>query len=249
MLKSEQRYDAPMPEQAKFWNSWNPCRENEVGTVSMEQSNVIQSWLERLGKFDLNIIDVGCGAGWMCEKLTRFGQVTGTDLSDEVLERAGLRVPSAKFIAGDFMALDFSANSYDVVVSLEVLSHVANQPAFLSKIADILKKDGYLMLATQNRPALERNDIPPPAEGQVRRWINRHELQELLSGRFEVVEMFSITPQFNSGWLRRLNSRKLNSLLASVGLNAINQSIKHVQEKAWLGWTLMALARKRAVPQ
>jgi SAM-dependent methyltransferase len=247
MIKSEQRFDAPMPKQVDFWNSWNPCREKDIGTVSIEQANVVSSWFERLARTDLNIIDVGCGAGWLCEKIVRFGLVTGTDLSDEVLKRAALRVPSATFIAGDFMALDFASKSYDVAVSLEVLSHVANQAAFLRKISDILPNGGYLMLATQNRPALEKNDIPPPAQGQLRRWVDRHELLSLLSDRFEVIEMFSITPQFNSGWLRYVNSRKLRALFSAIGLNAINKFIKGGQEKTWLGWTLMALARKRSV--
>lgn len=247
MLNSEQKYDAPMPEQVRFWNSWNPCREERIGRVSMDQADIITSWLERLAKPDLNIIDVGCGTGWMCEKLTRFGHVTGTDLANEVLKRAASRIPSVKFIAGDFMALDFGSENYDVAVSLEMLSHVANQPAFLSKIADILRNDGFLMLATQNRPALEKNDIPPPAEGQLRRWLDRHELSALLGNRFEVVEMFSITPQFDSGWLSYLNSPKLRSFLGTIGLNSVNRRILSWQENAWLGWSLMALARKRSV--
>jgi 2-polyprenyl-3-methyl-5-hydroxy-6-metoxy-1,4-benzoquinol methylase len=144
------------------------------------------------------------------------------------------------------MALDFASKSYDVAISLEVLSHVANQAAFLGKIADILRNRSYLMLGTQNRPALERNDIPQPAQGQIRQWVDRHELASLLSYRFEVIEMLSITPQFDSGWLRYLNSRKLRSLLSGIGLNPINKLIKGGQERAWLGWTLMALARKRA---
>lgn len=247
MLRSEQRYvlDSPMREQVKYWNSWNARREELIGTVSLEQANVVLFWLERLGRSDLNIIDVGCGAGWMCEKLVGFGQVTGTDLSDEVLKRAALRVPSANFISGDFMVLDFASGSYDVAVSFEVLSHVANQAAFLSKISDILRNDGYLMLATQNRPALERNDMPPPPEAQIRRWLDRDELSALLGDRFDVIEMFSITPQFNAGWLRYLNSNKLRFALGAIGLNAVNRYIKVRQEKAWLGWTLMSLARKR----
>ena len=245
MLKSEQRFDAPKPMQVEFWNRWNPIRETQVETVSLEQSSVVSSWLHRLARTDLDIIDIGCGAGWMCQELTRFGRVTGTDLSDQVLERAALRVPSVKFIAGDFGALSFEPKSYDVAVSLEVLSHVADQAAFLSKIADTLRNDGLLMLATQNRPALEQNDIPPPAEGQIRRWVDRDELLALLGKRFEVIEIFSITPQFNRGWRRYLNYRRLRSLLAALGLGEINRFIKDRQEKAWLGWTLMALARKR----
>ena len=247
MIRSEQKHDAPMLEQVAFWNNWNPCRETQIDTVSIEQSVVASSWLERLSRTDLDIIDVGCGAGWMCEKLVQFGQVTGTDLSDEVLKRAATRVPSARFVAGDFMSLAFAPMSYDVAVSFEVLSHVAIQRAFLHKIADTLRNDGYLMLATQNRPALERNDIPPPAEGQIRRWLDRHELSALLNDRFEVIEMFSITPQFNSGFLRYLNSRRLHAFCAGIGFSAVNRYIRSSQEKAWLGWSLMALARKRAV--
>jgi len=38
------------------------------------------------------------------------------------------------------------------VVTLEVLSHVSDQPVYLRKIAAILKFGSYLMLATRNEP-------------------------------------------------------------------------------------------------
>ncbi|WP_311966896.1 class I SAM-dependent methyltransferase [Bradyrhizobium australiense] len=132
------------------------------------------SWLEALNRKDLRIPDVGCGAGWLCSQLTRFGQVTGTDLSDEVLARAARRVPEAHFVAGDFMSLDLRSATYDVAISLEVLAHVSDQPAFLGKIAGLLKRGGYLMLATQNKPALMRNDIPAPKKSCGAGWIVRN---------------------------------------------------------------------------
>ena len=245
MLKSEQRYDAPMSAQVDFWNQWNTdARETSIDHVSVDQANVISSWLRGLDRTDLDIIDVGCGTGWLCGKLTQFGRVTGTDLADEVVKRAAKRVPEARFVGGDFMTLDFGAETYDVVTSCEVLPHVSDQRAFISKIADLLRPGGYLMLAVQNRHALEKNDIPPPAPGQIRHWVDCYELSELLGERMEVQEMFSITPQFNRGFLRYLNSRKLHSLLSHIGLAAISRFIKVRQKKAWLGWTLMALARK-----
>lgn len=68
---------------------------------------VIDRWLTQLGRHDLDIIEVGCGAGWLCDRLTKFGRVTGTDLSHEVLARAANRWPSVNYVAGDFMQLDF----------------------------------------------------------------------------------------------------------------------------------------------
>jgi SAM-dependent methyltransferase len=233
--------------QQQFWNRWNADkRENGVGKVSLEQTDVVLSWLKQIGKRDLDIIDVGCGAGWLCPHLTEFGRVTGTDLSDEVVGRAAARFPDVNYVAGDFMALEFGQGNFDVVVSLEVLSHVADQPAFIEKISSLLRPGGYFIIGTPNKPALMRNNIPPPEPGQLRHWTDRHELGELLGTRFEVLEMRSITPVFNRGLLRIPNSYKLNHLASALKLSPVTNLVKKAQERAWLGWTLMALATKRA---
>jgi 2-polyprenyl-3-methyl-5-hydroxy-6-metoxy-1,4-benzoquinol methylase len=231
--------------QRAFWNDWNAStREKDLNEISIEQIEVIVSWLNSLQRRDLKIIEVGCGAGWLCSHLVQFGQVTATDLSDEVLARAAHRVPEARFIAGDFMTTDVGSD-YDVVISLEVLAHVADQPAFLAKIADLLKPGGHLMLASQNKPALMLNDIPAPKTGQLRRWVDRHELGELLAPRFEVKQMFAITPRFNRGPLRILNSLRLQRAADAVFVGSLLRGIKWIENRMWLGWTIMVLAEVR----
>ena len=246
MLKSSQRVDAPIVAQTSFWNSWNQERvEMSPVKVSAEEAETVLSWLRDLERRDLEILEVGCGTGWLCPRLTEFGRVTGTDLATEVLRHAAVRAPGVKFLAGDFMHLDLESEKYDVVISLEVLAHVSDQPAFLARIAELLKPNGILMLATQNRPALERNDIPPPGPGQVRKWLDRQELAALLEKEYAVERLQSITPQFNTGILRYVNSRKVNGLISRLGLAFLSRRIKKLQEDVWLGWTLMVLARKR----
>lgn len=238
--------NAPDSVQQGFWNRWNAeTREREIAKVSEEQAELVVSWLSRIGKSDLDIIDVGCGAGWLCPQLSAFGRVTGTDLSDEVLARAAIRYPEVHFVPGDFTELDFGEERFDVVVSLEVLSHVADQPAFIAKIASMLRQDGCFIIGTQNKPALMKNNIPAPEPGQLRRWVDRHELSQLLELHFEVLELCSITPQFNRGLLRIPNSYKINRLASAIRLDPIMRLIQRTQERAWLGWTLMALGRKR----
>jgi 2-polyprenyl-3-methyl-5-hydroxy-6-metoxy-1,4-benzoquinol methylase len=233
-----------------FWNEWNSStREVFLGRISREQQAVVLDWLEIMSRMqnrrDFELIDVGCGAGWLCDALTRYGRVVGTDLSDEVLARAAARVARAEFIAGDFMELDFGRERFDVAVSLEVLSHVADQPAFLAKIASLLKPGGVLMLATQNRPVLMKNNIPPPGPGQRRHWVDKHELRELLSADFEVQQLLSITPKYDRGLLRYVNSDKAHRILRKIGLGFLVNRVIRMQEGAWMGWTLMALVRKR----
>ena len=65
------------------------------------------------------------------------------------------------------MTLDLELEGFDVIVSLEVLAHVDDKRAFVSRMASLLRPGGMLMLATQNRPVLERcKHIVPKAEGQ-----------------------------------------------------------------------------------
>jgi SAM-dependent methyltransferase len=255
---------SPISLQQGFWNQWNESREKSLEEVSRRQARVICGWLDALGRKDLDIIDVGCGAGWLCWQLTQFGGVTGTDLADEVLARAQSRTPEVSFVPGDFMKLDFGLRRFDVVVTLEVLSHVADQRAFVSKLASLLRPGGHLMLATQNRLVLKHlNFIPPPAPGQLRRWVDRHELQGLLEPEFEILELFSVTPKMGRGLAirQRMGSKGLDSHgRAAVGAcngepappaadrsgrNRLRRWVTERLEAAGLGWTLMALARRR----
>src|SRR5262245_57005016 len=105
--------------QQSFWNGWNASISKEVlDNASKRQAEVICGWLEALGRRNLDIVEVGCGSGWLCPLLTRFGRVTGTDLSDQGLVRARQRAPEVTFLRGDFMDMDFAANSFDVAVTL-----------------------------------------------------------------------------------------------------------------------------------
>jgi 2-polyprenyl-3-methyl-5-hydroxy-6-metoxy-1,4-benzoquinol methylase len=178
----------------------------------------------------------------MCERLLPFGQVCGTDLADDVVQRAQQRVPRARFVAGDFMKIAFPSASFDVAVSLEVLPHVADQPAFLARIADLLRPGGVLMMATQNRPVLERwSAVGPPEPGQIRRWVDARQLRELLAARFRVEELTSLLPVGDQGVLRLVNSHKLNRLLdAALG----HARVERLKERCLLGHTLMVRARR-----
>lgn len=229
--------------QRRFWNDWNATqRETAIGDVSRDQREVVLEWLSRHGRHDLDIIDVGCGAGWLCSDLIAFGRVTATDLSDEVLERARARLPQVRFVAGDFMALDFGAEAYDVVVSLEVLSHVADGEAFLEKVAAMLKPGGVLMLATQNRAVLERQKHVSAADPhQLRRWYDEGELRRLLSARFDIKDIRRISPRADHGIGKLVAGHAARRFYRAFNL----RTLEHAIANAGFAWTLIARAEKR----
>lgn len=194
-----------------------------------------------LGRGDLRILDVGCGIGWLCERLARYGAVTGTDMTQSSLDKARARLQQVEFICGDFFEVALPEGAFDVVTSLEVLSHVADQPAFMTRIASLLKPGGLLILSTQNRPVFERwSAVPAPDPSQIRQWVDHRDLRTLLAPHFQDIEIRSVFPVGDRGLLRFVNSVKLNGILQRV---VRRDTVQRWKESAMLGGTLMAFAR------
>ena len=104
-------------------------------------------------------LDVGCGAGLLCEPLARMGaQVTGLDAAAENVavalahaEPQGLDIDYRNEAIEDFGGRDF-----DLVTSLEVLEHVDDPEAFINGLARALADDGLMIITTPNRTALSK---------------------------------------------------------------------------------------------
>jgi 2-polyprenyl-6-hydroxyphenyl methylase / 3-demethylubiquinone-9 3-methyltransferase len=104
-----------------------------------------------LGK---SALDVGCGAGLLCEPLARMGAaVTGVDAAEENVavardhaKQSGLDIV---YRAGELSAQKLG--TFDLVTSMEVIEHVTDPGAFVSGLAKHLKPDGLLIMSTPNR--------------------------------------------------------------------------------------------------
>ena len=104
-------------------------------------------------------LDIGCGAGLVCEPLARLGaDVTGVDATPENVSVAATHAEAVgldiRYMAGELGALNIG--QFDLVTCLEVVEHVADKPAFLAQVAAALKPDGLLVLSTPNRTAASR---------------------------------------------------------------------------------------------
>lgn len=236
--------DIPETEQAISWTAWHRSaqRGERLGSVSARQWQRLEQRLKGMHRHDLVIVDVGCGTGWACERLLKFGQVTGTDFSSATIEEAARRIPGARFIAGNLFTVPLAPGGFDLAVSLEVLAHVADQAAFMQRLSDLLKPGGRLFLATQNRPVLERwSAIGGPMPGTIRQWVDHVALRRLLEPHFEDIEIESVCPVGDQGLLRIVNSVKLNRLVTAI---ISGQAVERWKERMMLGHTLLAWARK-----
>ncbi|MXO91118.1 bifunctional 2-polyprenyl-6-hydroxyphenol methylase/3-demethylubiquinol 3-O-methyltransferase UbiG [Pontixanthobacter aquaemixtae] len=104
-------------------------------------------------------LDVGCGAGLLCEPLARMGaEVTGVDAAPENAQAAALHAEGSgldiRYIAGEIGQQDIGR--FDLVTCLEVIEHVADKQAFLADLAAKLAPGGLMILSTPNRTAASK---------------------------------------------------------------------------------------------
>jgi 2-polyprenyl-6-hydroxyphenyl methylase/3-demethylubiquinone-9 3-methyltransferase len=104
----------------------------------------------------LRILDIGCGGGLLSEPLARLGaSVVGADASSPNIEVAKRHAEEAG-IAVDYRATTAEAlaeagESFDLVLAMEVVEHVADLGLFVRCCAKMVKPDGLMLVATINR--------------------------------------------------------------------------------------------------
>lgn len=106
----------------------------------------------------LDLVDVGSGGGLLTEPMARLGaNATGIDATRRNVEvarihaeQSGVEVTYLPCAAEDLVA---AGKTYDVVLAMEIIEHVADVDAFLAALSRLLKPNGLLFMATMSRTA------------------------------------------------------------------------------------------------
>ena len=177
----------------------------------IEERSKFLSLLQQENKCSL--LEIGAGPGRDSKFFQDNGfQVVCIDLSPEMVKLCKQKGLNARVM--DMTDLQFSANSFDVVYSLNSLLHLTRTefPSVLRKISDIMKPSGLFYLGIyggKDFEGIRESDNYTPK--RFFSFYSDDQLQEVVTTVFDMLSFQNIimdseeTPHFNSLILRKRN--------------------------------------------
>jgi SAM-dependent methyltransferase len=142
---------------------------------------------------DAVVLEAGCGEGYGADLLTSVARrVVALDYDALTVAHVAARYPTVAALRGNLVGLPIASESLDVVVNLQVIEHLWDQPGFLAECARVLRPGGALLVSTPNRITFSPGRDTPLNPFHTRE-LNAAELDELLRGAgFAEVEMLGL---------------------------------------------------------
>ena len=151
----------------------------------------------------LSLLDIGCGGGLLSEPMARLGfAVTGADASEKNIGTARVHAVQSgvpvDYRAVTAQTLAAEARTFDVVLNMEVVEHVADVGAYLSACARLVKPGGITIVATLNNT-----------------------LKSLALAKFAAEYVLGWMPRGTHDWNRFIPPARLQKELEEAGLTVL----------------------------
>jgi len=148
------------------------------------------------------VLDVGCGIGYGACFLAQHAQqeFVAIDVSKEAITMGVCHYfhPNLSYVVMSAEYLALRSESFDVVISFEVIEHLQNYRNYLSEIHRVLTHDGIFIASTPNRNWWDREiGVRRPSSPYHIKEFYPDEFHIALEQYFEEVEIFGegIKPQ------------------------------------------------------
>ncbi len=153
----------------------------------------------------LRLLDIGCGGGLLSEPMARLGaKVVGADAAERNIPVARVHA-EAQDLPIDYRhttaeALVAGGESFDVVLAMEIVEHVADPAAFIATCHALMRPGGLMIASTINRNAKSFLAAIVGAEW-VMRWL----------------------PKGTHDWAKFITPEELTGMIARAGLDPVDR--------------------------
>jgi SAM-dependent methyltransferase len=133
---------------------------------------------------DSRVLDLGCGTGYGSAELAEVSPLLVA--IDRIAPDADYRRPSLRYVRADLQGIPLAQQSFDLVVSFQVIEHLEDPTQYLAAIAALLRPGGTALITTPN--ALQ-------SDGENPFHVHEYEAEELrarLEGHFSEVELLGV---------------------------------------------------------
>lgn len=128
------------------------------------------------------VLDAGCGEGYGAEFLrtSLSSTVHGLDYDPPTLTHLRRTYPAIPCVQGNLVRQGLADAGYDLVVSMQTIEHLWDQPAFVAECARVVRPGGTVVLSTPNRLTF------PPGNWYHTRELTAAELTDLVAPHLRV---------------------------------------------------------------
>jgi len=140
------------------------------------------------------VLDFGCNTGYGSDLMAvSASQVTGVDVAERAIAIAQQKYhrDNLRFKLVDGKSLPFSDGSFDVVVSFQVIEHIARLDSYFEELRRVLRPDGLLFLTTPNSQLRLDPGMAPVNPFHVREFDSA-ELKQTLEQYFPAVGIYGV---------------------------------------------------------
>jgi len=238
-IKAQQTYWDERWERQRSPNDWQSRRAQEI--VKIVKGLPLES---------PRILDLGCATGWMTKLLSECGLAEGIDLSETAIALAKKSYPGIKYTVGDIYETALDSDSYDIVVCQEVIAHVSDQVELVRKISGVIRPGGYLIISAANKFVMDRmRDTdgivgvgPEDPDDHIKKWLDMKGLKRMLEPHFRDIQTTSVIMIGSRGWLRVINSYRINKAL---GWLISERRIETLKERMGFGYSIIGTGQKK----
>ena len=117
------------------------------------KADIIRGILEAHNKIsrNVNILDIGVAGAELASLYLGKQNLTGIDISIEMIRKAKMLLPKCNFFEQDGEDLEFQDESFDVVVSCDAFYYMENPNRSISESFRILSKGGLIIILSRNQ--------------------------------------------------------------------------------------------------